>query len=74
VAGTSVVGRRARGPAETGHYEGGLQIASKGNLATILSAAQNAKRSPETGDLSLQVMLVAGARNRCQLPEWWVAA
>ena len=28
--------------------------------AAMLGAAQNAKRSPETGDLSLQVVLVAG--------------
>ena len=33
----------------------------KGNLAAMLCAAQNAKRSPETGDLSLQVQMVAGA-------------
>jgi hypothetical protein len=31
-----------------------LQIELKGNLAAMLGAAQNAKRSPETGDLSLQ--------------------
>jgi hypothetical protein len=40
-----------------------LSIELKGNLAAMLSAAQNAKRSPE-GDLSLQIALVAGARNR----------
>ena len=40
---------------------GALQIELKGNLAAMLSAAQNAKRSPETGDLSLQVQMVAGA-------------
>ncbi len=39
-----------------------LRIESKGNLATMLSTATNAKRSPETGDLSLQVEMVAGAR------------
>jgi chromosome segregation ATPase len=33
----------------------------KGNLAAMLGAAQNAKRSPETGDLTLQVVMVAGA-------------
>src|SRR2546425_3446924 len=37
-----------------------LTIELKGNLAAMLSAAQNAKRSPE-GDLSLQIALVAGA-------------
>ena len=44
--------------------QGELQIELKGNLAAMLGAAQNAKRSPETGDLSLQVVMVAGARNR----------
>lgn len=34
--------------------EGALRIELKGNLAAMLGAAQNAKRSPETGDLSLQ--------------------
>jgi hypothetical protein len=37
-----------------------LRIELKGNLAAMLSAAQNAKRSPE-GDLFLQIALVAGA-------------
>ena len=41
--------------------EGQLRIELKGNLAAMLSAATNAKRSPETGDLSLQVSMVAGA-------------
>jgi site-specific DNA recombinase len=41
--------------------QGELQIELKGNLAAMLSAATNAKRSPETGDLSLQVVMVAGA-------------
>src|SRR3954469_20608894 len=41
--------------------QGELQIELKGNLAAMLEAAQNAKRSPETGDLSLQVVMVAGA-------------
>jgi len=41
--------------------EGELQIELKGNLAAMLGAVQNAKRSPETGDLSLQVVMVAGA-------------
>ena len=36
-----------------------LRIDLKGNLAAMLSAAQNAKRSPQ-GDLSLQIALVAG--------------
>jgi hypothetical protein len=35
----------------------------------MLSAAQNAKRSPE-GDLSLQIALVAGACNRRALQLW----
>jgi hypothetical protein len=41
--------------------DGELRIELKGNLAAMLSAATNAKRSPETGDLSLQVVVVAGA-------------
>ncbi len=38
-----------------------LKIVLKGNLAAMLGAAQNAKRSPETGDLECAVMMVAGA-------------
>ena len=34
--------------------QGELRIELKGNLAAMLGAAKNAKRSPETGDLSLQ--------------------
>jgi site-specific DNA recombinase len=41
--------------------EGALRIELRGNLAAMLSAATNAKRSPETGDLWLQVQMVAGA-------------
>jgi site-specific DNA recombinase len=37
-----------------------LRIELKGNLAAMLSAATNAKRSPETGDLSLQVEIGCG--------------
>src|SRR4029450_2202408 len=37
--------------------QGQLQIELKGNLAAMLRAAQNAKRSPEAGDLSLQVLM-----------------
>ena len=40
--------------------QGELQIELKGNLAAMLGAAQHAKRSPETGDLALQVVMVAG--------------
>src|SRR6266850_3072556 len=47
-----------------------LRIELKGNLAAMLSAAQNAKRSPE-GDLSLQIALVAGARNHLNLEFAW---
>jgi site-specific DNA recombinase len=50
-----------------------LRIELKGNLAAMLSAAQNAKRSPE-GDLSLQIALVAGARNRHYLQLWRLTA
>ena len=54
--------------------QGELQIELKGNLAAMLGAAQNAKRSPETGDLSLQVVMVAGARNQRQLEFPWGVA
>ena len=53
---------------------GELRIELKGNLAAMLSAATNAKRSPETGDLSLQVEMVAGARNQHYLQLWRPAA
>ena len=53
---------------------GDLRIELKGNLAAMLGAAQNAKRSPETGDLSLQVVMVAGARNQQYLEFCWTAA
>src|ERR1700716_2186521 len=53
--------------------QGELQIELKGNLAAMLGAAQKATRSPETGDLSLQVVMVAGARNQQYRPRctWW---
>ena len=41
--------------------EGQLRIELRGNLAAMLTAAHQTKRSPETGDLSLQVQMVAGA-------------
>ena len=53
--------------------QGELRIELKGNLAAMLSVAKNAKRSPETGDLSLQVM-VAGARPRLHRRLCWAAA
>ena len=34
------------------------------SLAGAFGVGGNAKRSPETGDLSLQVQMVAGARNQ----------
>jgi hypothetical protein len=49
------------------------RIELKGNLAAMLSAAQNARRSPE-GDLSLQIAMVAGARNQRYLQLWSGAA
>jgi hypothetical protein len=54
--------------------QGEIRIELKGNLAAMLGAAQNAKRSPETGDLSLQVVMVAGARNQLYLEFTWTAA
>jgi hypothetical protein len=40
----------------------------------MLSAATNAKRSPETGDLVLRVEMVAGACNQRYLQLWSAAA
>jgi site-specific DNA recombinase len=37
-----------------------LKITLKGDLAGMLSAARDSKRSPETGDLFVQIKLVAG--------------
>ena len=45
-----------------------LKITLKGDLAGMLSAARDSKRSPETGDLLVQIQLVAGARNRQYRP------
>jgi hypothetical protein len=50
-----------------------LRIDLQGNLAAMLGAATNAKRSPETGDLLLQVSMVAGARNPLNLEFAWAA-
>ncbi len=44
--------------------KGELRIELRGNLAAMLTAAQQTKRSPQTGDLLVPVQLVAGARNR----------
>jgi site-specific DNA recombinase len=41
--------------------EGQLRVELRGNLAAMLTAAQQTKRSPETGDLLVPVQLVAGA-------------
>ena len=38
-----------------------LKITLRGDLAGMLTAARDSKRSPETGDLLLQIKLVAGA-------------
>ena len=55
--------------------EGGqLRIELRGNLAAMLTAAQQTKRSPESGDLIVPVQVVAGARNRRYLQLWSGAA
>jgi site-specific DNA recombinase len=41
--------------------KGQFRIDLKGNLAAMLAAAQQTKRSPETGDLFVPIQLVAGA-------------
>ena len=40
--------------------EGQLRIELRGNLAAMLTAAQQTKRSPESGDLIVPVQMVAG--------------
>jgi hypothetical protein len=51
-----------------------LNITLKGDLAGMLSAARDSKRSPDTGDLLVQIKLVAGARNQHYLEFCWAAA
>jgi DNA invertase Pin-like site-specific DNA recombinase len=51
-----------------------LQIELRGNLAAMLGATVQTKRSPESDDLSLQVSLVAGACNPLNLEFAWSAA
>ena len=51
-----------------------LRIELRGNLAAMLAAAQQTKRSPETGDLLVPVQLVAGARNPLNMEFAWSAA
>jgi hypothetical protein len=51
-----------------------LNITLKGDLAGMLSAARDSKRSPDTGDLLLQIKLVAGACNRLYRQLCWAAA
>jgi hypothetical protein len=51
-----------------------LKITLKGDLAGMLTAARDSKRSPETADLLLQIKLVAGARNQHYLQLWRPAA
>ena len=41
-----------------------LRITVKGDLAGMLSAARDSKRSPDIGDLKVQIKLVAGACNQ----------
>jgi len=51
-----------------------LKITLKGDLAGMLSAARDSKRSPDTGDLLLQIEMVAGARNKLYRQLCWAAA
>ena len=52
----------------------GLGIELRGNLAAMLGATVQRKRPSESDDLSLQVTLVAGARNQHYLQLWRPAA
>ena len=54
--------------------DGALRIELKGNLAAMLGATVQSKRAPETETLSLQVSMVAGARNQHYLQLWRPAA
>jgi hypothetical protein len=51
-----------------------LKITLKGDLAGMLSAARDSKRSPDTGDLLVQIKLVAGACSQRYLQLWSGAA
>jgi site-specific DNA recombinase len=51
-----------------------LKITLKGDLAEMLSATRDSKRSPNTGDLMVQIKLVAGACNHLDLEFAWAAA
>jgi hypothetical protein len=53
---------------------GALQVELRGNLAAMLGATVQKKRPSESDDLSLQVTLVAGARNPLNLEFAWAAA
>ena len=54
-------------PAANGKEHG---IELRGNLAAMLGATVQRKRPPESDDLSLQLALVAGARNQHYLQLW----
>ena len=54
--------------------KGQLRIELRGNLAAMLTVAQQTKRSPESGDLIVPVQLVAGACNPDYLQLWRPAA
>ncbi len=60
--------------ARYGAQAGKLRIELRGNLAAMLTAAQQTKRSPETGDLLMPIQVVAGARNPLNLEFSWTAA
>jgi len=51
-----------------------LKITLKGDLAGMLSAPGDSKRSPDTGDLLVQIKLVAGACNKLYRRLCWAAA
>jgi hypothetical protein len=48
-----------------------LKITLKGDLAGMLSATRDSKRSPNTGDLMVQIKLVAGERFEPPTPGLW---
>jgi hypothetical protein len=51
-----------------------LKITLKDDLAGMLCEARDSKRSPDTGDLLVQVKLVAGACNQLDCMRWRTVA
>jgi hypothetical protein len=59
----------ARPPSRAQHAD-----RASASLAEAFGGGGDSKRSPETGDLLVQIQLVAGARNQLYLDFCWAAA